>query len=148
MRSIHQLLSNWELRTGNFESQVLYLNLQMTQDSPGGGTGTGVTVVGQLTQGAHETTFYPVLTVTTGDLPGAGVGTAYQTAMEASAGASRGGSKTDPTLCGGNCGSFPAAGLIVKRSGAVNGSFIVSTVTRASGVSTFTPKQTIVGGTW
>jgi len=92
------------------------------------------------------------LTITTSSLPGAVVGTAYQAALQASAGASPHKGwwvETDPAQCGGNCGSFPAtAGIIIGRGGVVNGPFIVGTVSRASNVSTFTPQQTIVAGTW
>jgi len=50
--------------------------------------GADLAVLTQLTQGVRGTTFYPALTITTGALPGAIVGTAYQAALQASAGAS------------------------------------------------------------
>jgi hypothetical protein len=57
--------------------------------------------------------------------------------------------ETDSSQCSGNCGTFPAAaGFIVGRGGVVNGPFIVSTVSRAGNVSTFSLKQTIVAGMW
>jgi hypothetical protein len=90
--------------------------------------------------------------VTTTALPGATVGTPYQGALQASAGASPYKGwwiETDPTQCGGNCGSFPtSAGIIVVRGGAVNGPFIVGTASRTSNISTFNIQQTIMAGAW
>jgi hypothetical protein len=155
--SFTNLFSNWGTgRTGNFGiTNATYLNSASdagSRSASGQSPGADLTVVGQLTQGVHGTTFYPALTVTTASLPGAVADTAYQTMLQASAGASPHKAwwiETDSSQCGGNCGSFPtAAGIIVGRSGVVNGPFIVSAVARASGVATFTPKQTIVGGTW
>ncbi|PYX34260.1 MAG: hypothetical protein DMG80_02885 [Acidobacteria bacterium] len=143
-------------RTGNFGlTSPTYLNSATdaaSRGATGKSPGVDLTVLTQLTQGMHGTTFYPVLTITTGALPGAVVGTAYQASLQASTGASPHKGwwvETDPTQCGGNCGSFPSsAGIIIGRGGVVNGPFIVGTVSRASNVSSFTPQQTIVAGTW
>lgn len=151
------LFSNWGTgRTGNFAlTSTTYLNSASdaaSRATTGKSPGADLTVLTQLTQGVRGTTFYPALAITTTALPGAVVGTAYQAALQASAGASPHKGwwlETDPAQCGGNCGSFPAtAGIIIGRGGVVNGPFIVGTVSRASNVSTFTPQQTIVAGTW
>jgi hypothetical protein len=151
------LFSNWGTgRTGNFAlTSATYLNSAsdaVSRVATGKSPGADLTVIAQLTQGVHGTTFYPALTVTTTSLPGAVVGTAFQAALQASAGASPHKAwwvETDPTQCGGNCGSFPAsAGLIMGRGGVVNGPFIVGTVSRASNVATLSPQQTIMAGTW
>jgi hypothetical protein len=151
------LFSNWGTgRTGNFAvTSSAYLNSATDAGSratSGQTPGADLTTLGQLLQGVHGTTFYPALTITTTSLPTAVVGTGYQAALQASAGASPHKGwwiETDPTQCGGSCGSFPAAaGIIVGRSGVVNGPFIVGTVSRASNVATFALKQTIMAGTW
>jgi hypothetical protein len=143
-------------RTGNFALiSGTYLNSASDAASravTGKNPGADLAVLTQLTQGVRGTTFYPALTITTGALPGAIVGTAYQAALQASAGASPHKGwwlEADPAQCGGNCGSFPAsADIIIGRSGVVNGPFIVGTISRAANVSTFTPQQTIVAGAW
>jgi hypothetical protein len=151
------LFASWGTgRTGNFAlTSATYLNSASDAGSraaTGKSPGADLTVLTQLTQGVRGTIFYPALTITTTSLPGAIVGTAYQAALQASAGASPHKGwwvETDPTQCGGNCGSFPSsAGIIIGRSGVVNGPFIVGTVSRASNVSTFNTQQTIVAGTW
>jgi hypothetical protein len=151
------LFSNWGTgRTGNFAlTSATYLNSASDAGSraaSGKSPGADLTVLTQLTQGVRGTTFYPALTITTTALPGAVVGSAYQSALQTSAGASPHKGwwvETDPAQCGGNCGSFPAtAGIIIGRGGVVNGPFIVGTVSRASNVSSFTVQQTIVAGTW
>ena len=151
------LFSNYGTgRTGNFAlTSATYLNSASdaaSRATTGQSPGADLTVLTQLTQGVRGTIFYPALTITTSSLPGAVVGTAYQAALQASAGASPHKGwwvETDPAQCGGNCGAFPAtAGIIIGRGGVVNGPFIVGTVSRASNVSTFTPQQTIVAGTW
>ncbi len=151
------VFSSWGTgRTGNFSvTSSTYLNSAsdaVSRAASGQSPGADLTVIAQLTLGVHGTTFYPTLTITTSSLPGAVVGTAYQAALQASAGASPYKAwwvETDPAQCGGNCGSFPAtAGIIMGRGGVVNGPFIVGTVSRASNVSTFAAQQTIVAGTW
>lgn len=151
------LFANWGTgRTGNFAlTSAPYLNSATDAGSraaTGKSPGADLTVLTQLTQGVRGTTYYPGLTVATTSLPAAAVGTAYQAALQASAGASPYKGwwvETDPAQCGGNCGSFPAsAGIIIGRGGVVNGPFIVGTVARAANVSTFTPQQTMVAGTW
>ncbi|MFY9560506.1 MAG: hypothetical protein WAQ52_09760 [Terriglobales bacterium] len=151
------LFANWGTgRTGNFAlTSATYLNSATdaaSRAATGKNPGADLTVLTQLTQGVRGTTFYPPLTVTTTSLPGAIVGTAYQAALQASAGASPHKGwwvETDPAQCGGDCGSFPAsAGIIIGRGGVVNGPFIVGTVSRTLNVSTFTAQQTIVAGTW
>ena len=151
------IVSSWGTgRTGNFAvTSSTYLNSASdagSRTASGQSPGADLTVIAQLTQGVHGTTFYPTLTITTSSLPGAVVGTVYQAVLNASAGASPHKSwwvETDPTQCGGNCGAFPpTAGIIMGRGGVVNGTFIVGTVSRASNVSTFAAQQTIVAGTW
>lgn len=151
------LFSNWGSgRTGNFAlTSATYLNSASDAGSraaTGKSPGADLTVIAQLTQGVHGTTFYPALTITTTNLPAAVVGTAYQAALQASSGASPHKGwwvETDPAQCGGNCGSFPGtAGIVMGRGGVVNGPFIAGTVSRTSNVSTFALQQTIMAGTW
>jgi hypothetical protein len=72
-------------RTGNFALiSGTYLNSASDAASrivTGKNPGVDLAVLAQLTQGVRGTTFYPALTITTGALPGAIVGTAYQAAL-------------------------------------------------------------------
>jgi hypothetical protein len=149
------LFADWGTgRTGNFAlASATYLNSATDAGSraaTGKSPGADLTALTQLTQGVRGTTYYPGLTVTSTSLPAAAVGTAYQAALQASAGASPYKGwwvEADPAQCGGNCGSFPAsAGIIIGRGGVVNGPFIVGTVSRASNVATFVLQQTVVAG--
>jgi len=149
------LFPNWGTgRSGNFAlTSATYLNSASDAGSraaTGKSPGADLTVLGQLTQGVHGTTYFPTLTITTTALPAATVGTVYQASLQASAGASPYKGwwiETDPAQCGGNCGSYPAsAGIIVGRSGVVNGPFIAGTASRTANVSTFVLQQTVMAG--
>jgi hypothetical protein len=149
------LFSNWGTgRTGNFAiTSSTYLNSASDanlRSASGRNPGADLTVLGQVTQGVRTAPYLPALTVTTSALPGATVGTVYQTALQASTGASPYKGwwvETDTSKCGGNCGTFPAtAGFIMGRGGVVNGPFIIGTASRASNVATFVLQQTIMAG--
>jgi hypothetical protein len=123
--------------------------------STGKNPGFDGTLFSQLTAGVRGLTYYPALTVTTSSLA-ATAGTPYQALLQTNAGASPFKAwwvETDSTKCGGNCGTLPA-GIVVGRSGTVNGPFLVLTASRAVAAcgsagtvacSTFILKQTVTG---
>jgi hypothetical protein len=149
------LFASWGTgRTGDFSiTSSAYRNSATdaaTRSATGKDPGADFTRLGQATQGVRGATYYPALTITTTSLPSATVGTAYQASLQASAGASPYKGwwlETDPAQCGGSCGSLPdGAGIIIGRSGVVNGPFIVYTVSRTANVSKFLLQQTTVTG--
>ncbi len=160
--SFTSLFANWQTRSGGDYTitNAFYKNSATdaaSRPATGKDPGTDLTTMTQIVQGVRGATYYPPLSITTSALPGGTVGTAYNGFLQASAGASPYKGwwlETDPTKCGGNCGTLPA-GIVIGRSGTVNGPFILLNVSRAVvacgsagtvACSTFTLKQTLVAG--
>jgi hypothetical protein len=150
------IFANWQDRSGGnyaITSPVYQGSASDAAGRPASGKNAGVDLAtwNSMIANVKSAVAYPPLSVTTATLPTATHGTAYQSALAASAGASPYKSwwlETDATKCGGNCGSLGSSGLIIGRGGVVNGPFVVLTVSRAGNVSTFTPKQTMIAGSW
>ena len=131
----------------------------LTRPPSGKSPGADFVLLAATTAGVRGATFLPALTVTTSTLPGGTSGLAYNGRFQASFGASQywDGYKgwfleTTASLCAGNCGSInngaAHSGLVIGRSGIVNGPFAILNVSRAgcpaACVSSYTVTQTIV----
>lgn len=160
--SFTSLFANWQARSGGDYTITsgFYKNSATdagTRPATGKDPGADLATLAQIVQGVRGATYYPALSITSTALSGGTVGAAYNGLLQASAGASPYKAwwlETDPTKCGGNCGSLPA-GIVIGRSGTVNGLFLLLNVQRAVGAcgsagtvacSTFTLKQTLVAG--
>ena len=160
--SFTSLFANWQARSGgDYQLANPFYQGSATDAASrpvtGKDPGVDLLLLSQLTQGVRGTTYYPALTIITTSLPAGVVGTPYNGYLQASQGASPYKGwwlETDHAQCGGNCGSLPP-GILVGRSGTVNGPFLLLNVSRAVGAcgsagtvacSTFTLKQTLVGG--
>jgi hypothetical protein len=134
-----------------------------TRPATGKSPGADLTTQATLIAGVASATNYPVLTITTPTLTQGTHNIAYQGIIGTSAGASPYKSffqETTPSNCGPlqNCGVLPStSGIIIGRSGTVNGPFVVLNVSRSVvacgsagtvACSKFIPKQTIVAGFW
>lgn len=160
---------NWIGRGGNYALKPGSVYVGTAWDAAsrlatGKSPGADLTTLTTLQQGVAAGTALPQLTVTSGVLtPQATAGTAYSNALTSTNGASQfwPGYKswflaTDPLTCQGNCGALPAnSGIVIGRSGVVNGPFLLLTAKRAVqacgsagtvACSTITIKQTIVAG--
>jgi hypothetical protein len=150
------IFANWQDRTGgNYTiTNATYKNNASdaaNRGATGKDPGADISTWSSLITGVRMAMTYPALSITSGTLTAATHGVAYNYLLVASAGASPYKSwwlETNSANCGGNCGSITGSGIILGRSGTVGGPFIVLTAVRAAGVSTFTPKQTMTGGTW
>jgi hypothetical protein len=153
--SFTNLFANWGGgRIGDFHltgsGSAAYLNSASdagTRAATGKNPGADLTVLGQLTSGIGGPVFYPSLSITTTSL-NANVDTPYQAALQASAGASPYKGwwlETVAGNCGGNCGTL-APGIVIGRSGTVNGPFLILTVALTNNTAQITLKQTIVAG--
>ena len=154
-------------RSGNYaiSNTSPYLNTAsdaLTRPATGRSPGADFTLLAAKTAGVRGLTFLPALTVTTSTLPGGTRGTAYNAQLQASFGASQfwDGYKswwveTIPAACAGNCGSVNNgavhSGLVISRSGIVNGPLAILFVSRTgcpgACLSNYTISQTITGGT-
>jgi hypothetical protein len=154
--SFTSLFSNWQDRMGgNYAiSNPSYQGIATdggNRGPTGKNPGADLATWASMTSGVRTATTYPALSVTSTTLTTATHGITYQSALISSAGASPYKGwwlESDPAKCGGNCGSLPAnAGIIIGRSGTVNGPFLVLTISRSANVTTVNPKQTMVAGT-
>jgi hypothetical protein len=149
------IFNSWDPRNGNLG--IASSTYKGTATDAGSRAATGkdpgadLTTIGNLLAGVHAAEVYPALAITSGTLTAATHGVAYQNTLAATTGASPYKSwwqETDTSHCGGDCGTTPAAlvaaGIVIGRSGTVNGPFIVLTGSRSSNVSTFNPKQQMV----
>ena len=154
-------------RSGNYaiSNTSPYLNTAsdaLTRPATGKSPGADFTQLLAKTAGVRGTTFFPALTVATLTLPGGTQGVAYNAQLQASFGASQfwEGYKswwveTIATACAGNCGSLnngaTHSGLVISRSGTVNGPLAILFVSRTgcpdACLSNYTISQTITGGT-
>jgi hypothetical protein len=161
--SFTSLFANWQARSGA-DYTIAASNYQnsatdaATRPATGKNPGVDLAKLAQATAGVRGSTYYPVLSITSTSLSSGTVGAAYNGLLTASAGASPYKGwwlETDSTKCGGNCGTLPA-GIIIGRSGTVNGPFLVLNVSRAVqacgsagtvACSSFTLKQPPIAGT-
>ena len=153
-------------RSGNYaiSNTSQYFNTASdaaSRPATGKSPGADFTLLLQKTAGVRGLTFLPALTVTTSTLPGGTSGVAYNAQLQASFGASQfwDGYKswwleTIPAACAGNCGSLnngaTHSGLVIVRSGLVNGPLAILNVSRTgcpgACLSNYTITQTITGG--
>lgn len=160
--SFTSLFANWQARSGGDYHIVSSFYRNSATDaasraSTGKDPGVDLGTLSQTVQGVRGTTYYPPLSIINTALPSGTVGIAYNGLLQASAGASPYKGwwlETDSAQCGGNCGSLPN-GIVVGRSGTVNGPFLLLNVSRAVAAcgsagtvacSTLTLKQTLVAG--
>jgi len=158
---------NWGTgRSGDFSiaNTSPYFNAAsdaLTRPPTGKSPGADFTLLAATTAGVRGVTFLPALTITTSNLPGGTQGAAYNAQLQASFGASQfwDGYKswwveTIPAACAGNCGSLNNgavhSGLVITRSGLVNGPLAILSVSRtgcpAACLSNYTISQTMTGG--
>lgn len=122
---------------------------KLTRLPTGQSPGADLTTLAAVTAGLRfGTVFVPTLTITPTTLTTVAVNTLYQADLAATGGASLYQGwflQTNTGVCGGSCGTLPA-GVIVGRSGTVNGPFQVQTISIKNNSGKAILKQTLVAG--
>jgi hypothetical protein len=155
------IFNSWDARNGDLGIASSTYQGTATDAGSRGATGkdpgADLTTIASLLNDVHASVVYKTLSISSGTLTAATHNVPYQNALATPSYGSTGGGaspykswwqETDTSHCGGNCGTtmaaLVAAGIMIGRDGRVNGPFTVLTISRASAVSTLTPKMQMV----